>query len=789
MARTKGVSRKEKRRASSTHSSQDDDSRPHKASKADEDNRDAGSSIQMINSSNLKRYRKIQRQRQQLAAQSQDEWTRPPGIRPPSGSGFRRGPHTVRQPRLEVAEQEEQEEQEEFYTSYGGNDSEERDQRFSGWAGSVTGARAGDPDDGVEYDEAIVQFSSPNAAGGAHDEDDGEEGANEEENAIPSIETNNARPSAGEVARTRAVVPAQPSTQTSRRSKRLLRHNSQVSIARIPDAHFDPVAHLNKPALDVRDLSNKYPQAPAGIIACTAADFKARRQAFLDSPRPDGRQALFESFTHANPISRVLDPKPNGVSIKSSEEGRSSTVHTSLGAKKQNATIKYFDREYPTNHGHVFASNSSAGNGSDSPSLNVSDAQAIPNRDHFPVSAFNYGGSSNSNEINTCAFADCPCHHATARRLPQRYVFHVAGGAWIFHPTKERGYSHSLTSPSETKSHHDRDYFPDSGYEQHNLDYGSQPREDCNYFPMQTCVLDYDGDAQMKEEAASEAGGSAEEGYGQNDNGEDGSAGGDSPPADENGACNGGSDDEDPEGGEQEIKPEASDSSSDNSEDDMESEESVQGSENPVVGEDSSAEEDKSDSRNSRNYASVQTNNTTTATPWRNTDPWGRIRPPQAQGIRTPPRIVFPSAQPYRPFIPQITAPGFRRDSTANAIILPNCDTFGTTQPPARQGLRLARRGGLPDAPFTCPQTRQNTAANRARGEPLSPGQGYVSITIAEQQTAQMLHSYEGVRTVESGDGEHEDAEGVREQDEGHEAENGGAENDGTAGGEAAGYD
>jgi hypothetical protein len=61
------------------------------------------------------------------------------------------------------------------------------------------------------------------------------------------------------------------------------------------------------------------------------------------------------------------------------------------------------------------------------------------------------------------------------------------------------------------------------------------------------------------------------------------------------------------------------------------------------------------------------------------------------------------------------------------------------------------------------------------RNEPLSPGQGYASISIAEQQAAQMLHAYEGVESAPSGDEDNEggEVEGEGEQGEGIEAEDG----------------
>lgn len=565
MVRTKRVPHKEKRPASSTHSSQVEDSRPRKAFKQDENNSDSGSSIQMIKSSNLKRYRKNQRQReqQQLDAQGRDDGTNPRGIRPPPGVILRRRPQAVPQPSPE--EEEEQEYGEEFEVSYGGNDSEERDQRIAGWAGSVAGAGAGEPNAGVEYDEASIGSSSPSPDGDGGEEVKDPEDATEEGDPVPSIETNNARPSARAGARTRAVGPAQTPNQTHRRSARLLRQNPQVSVARVPETHFDPFAHFNKAGQNVRDLSNKYSRAPPGIIACTTADFKARRQAFGDY---------------------------------------------------------------------------------------------------------------------------------------------------------------------------------------------------------------------------------AEEGDEADGNGDDGSAGDESPPAGENGACNGGSDEEGPDNEGQDLKQEPSDSGSDNSDEDSEGEESVQGREDPVASEDKNMVEGGSEGGS--DYAELQPSNTPIIRS--STDPWGRIRPPQAQGIPSPPRVFPPSAPVYGPPFPQSGNLGPRRDDTTTTLYLFNYDTAGRIRPPQNQGLRLARRGGLPDAPFAGPQMRQNTAANRMHDQPLSAGQGYVSVSIAEQQAAQMLHAYEGVQAVEGEDNEgknagDDDAEGEGKQNDGHGAEDGGVQDDDASDGEAADSD
>lgn len=797
MPRTKRVSRKEKRKASSTPSSQGEDSRPHKVLKQDADSSDKASSINMINSSDLRRYRALQRRRQQLNPQALDDWANPRGIRPPQGSGFRSRGLAVPRPRPEMIEQEDDDDEEEdeeedegFFISYGGNDSEERDQRISGWAGSVAGAGAGDPDVGVEHNESSLQSSSPSPSGIANalneDDEDEEDEDNEnavdavEEDAVPSIETNNLR--APVEAATRTTVPAQLPNQTLRRSARH-RQEPHVTIAHVPGSHFNPVAHLNKPSTDILNLSTKPQQAGVN-------DLSISPRVLFDGYDFIDEQTLFKSFDHASRKSQVSDPESNGVPMESSEDSRNSTVKAPLGASNQNAAIKYFDRDHPANHGHVFPSNSVGENSGSSSSRDAHDAQAFTNRDNFPVSTLDYGGPPTSHETGRCVFSACPCHRPAAPRAPRRYVSPALGGPWLYHPTGEREYSKSLTSPSEAESHDDRDFFPSSGYEQHNLDYGSEPRVDRDYFPLQTRLLDYDGDAQLKEEPASEVGDSAQEGNGHDDSGEDGSAGGVSPSAGENDAVNGRSDGKDPEGHEQKIKSEPSDSSSDHSDDNIESNESVQGSENKNVSKGENVGENDSGNKNASEYASVQNNNTT-ITP-SNIDPYdGRIRPPRSQRPRTPRRLIFPSAPSYRPLIPQIAAMGTMRRGSNNTLSLPECYTPGTIRPPRAQVLHLARRGGLPDAPFAGPQTRQSATANRMRGKALSPGQGYVSVSIAEQQGAQMLHAYEGVESAQSGDEDNEggEVEGEGEQGEGIEVEVGGAEDDDVGDSDAAGYD
>lgn len=512
-------------------------------------------------------------------------------------------------------------------------------------------------------------------------------------------------------------MPAQLPNQTLRRSARH-RQDPHVSIAHVPQTHFDPVAHLNKPSTDNLSLSTK-PQKAA------VNDLSISPRVLFDGYDFIDQRTLFKSFDHASRKSHK--PAFNGVPIKSSEEGRNSTVDAPLGASNQHAAVRYFDRDHPANHGHVFTSNSVGENSGTSSFRSAQNAQTFTNSGYLPVSTLDYGGLSTSHESGRCAFSACPCHRPAAPRLPRRYVSPALGGPWLYHPTGEREYSNSLTSSSEAESHDDRDFFPGSGYEQHNLDYGSEPREDRDYFPLQTRMLDYDGDAQLKEEPGSEVGGSAQEGDREDDNGEDGSAGAVSPSAGENDAVNGGSDGENDSG-----------------------------------------------SKNASEYASIQTNNTTIIPS--NIDPYdGRIRPPQNQRSRMLPRLVFPSAPSYHPLIPQSAAMGTMRRGSNNTLFLPECYTPGTIRPPRDQVLHLARRGGLPDAPFAGPQTRQSTTVNRMRNEPLSPGQGYASISIAEQQAAQMLHAYEGVESAPSGDEDNEggEVEGEGEQGEGIEAEDG----------------
>jgi hypothetical protein len=81
----------------------------------------------------------------------------------------------------------------------------------------------------------------------------------------------------------------------------------------------------------------------------------------------------------------------------------------------------------------------------------------------------------------------------------------------------------------------------------------------------------------------------------------------------------------------------------------------------------------------------------------------------------------------------------------------------------------LTPSGGFPDYPFAGPQTRQNTAPNRMRDQPLAPGHGYASIPIAEQHGAQMLYALERTgRERLFGDTESEGGESEgRESDDG----------------------
>jgi len=179
MARTKRVSAKyipAKREASPSHSSQDDDLPPRKAIKA-EPSDEEGSPIEMINSKDLKKWRKKQeqeRQRRRLAAQQDDndeEEENPPA---PSRRP-RQKPHFGLIPRREQPveedkdedEEDEEKPKEEYHTSYGGNTDAERNRRIGRWAGGLAGAGAGAtrPDNAAESDYASLHPSSPSASG------------------------------------------------------------------------------------------------------------------------------------------------------------------------------------------------------------------------------------------------------------------------------------------------------------------------------------------------------------------------------------------------------------------------------------------------------------------------------------------------------------------------------------------------------------------------------------------------------------------------------------------------
>jgi hypothetical protein len=773
MARTKHVSGREqppKRKASSTHSSQED-SRPHKAAKQDDHNSDAsGSEIVMISSRDLQSYRKRQRQHGQQQQQQQpnaqpvavDEFTQPRGIRPPTRSEARRraraGPGPV--------EREENAEEEEYYVSYGGSNEQERDQRIYGWAGSVVGAGAGDPDVGVEYDDASVISSSPSASGVTHPDQDGK---TEEEDAIPSIETGNARASAQ--SNNRTVVPAQRSGQTLRRSIRVGR-GTRILTARLPDPLFDPVAHLSEPAA----------KTSVPLYRLQKASIKCRNSVRCALPGGwyyNNQETLAEFLDRTVPKNQRLNVESNAPFFKTSNESRNSSVGGFLGASKQNAAFKYFDRDDPANHAYTFASNTFASNDSFSSS---SDAEAFLDRDDFPVS---FGGSPFLDEASSCAFSDCPCHHVTASRFFEHHVSPSYSETWIYRPNHERGYSFSPDppSPSVAESYHGHNY---SSAEQHSLDYRSEPHEDRDYFPMQTCSLDYDGDAQTKEEPASETGGTAHKGDGSNYNKDAGSASGVALPTTENNAGQQGSDDEDPEDEEQDHKSENDDSSSSNSDDDHESEESDGDSEEEMeIEEDDFCKEDDTGSLQDDADKNSGANNTVIGCT--NRDLWGRIRPPGFQNRPDPPSGLS-DAVFYRSQAHQYTAPSTMYYATNSAAAIKAAskrhgyDLNGVIRPPQRpagrprKGFRLAQRGGLPDVPFAGPQMRQNTAPNMMFDEPLSLGQGFVSVPIAEQQAAQMLLAHEG------GEGECEDAEVDR-------AEGDGAEDHDGEDGDAAGHD
>ena len=810
----------------------------------------------MINSRDLNAWRRAQRQL--IPALPLNEFMQHRGSRPPlQGAGVRRRARAaVPKPSPEVPEQEEEEEEEErevgHHVSYGASSNQERDQRISGWAGSVASAGAGDPDVGVENDEASVDGSSPSQSGvaDAHDEVDEDDKTDDNEapagQVVPSIETKNARASAQ--ANTGAAVPAQRPSQTLRRSARLRQNaeDTHVSIARIDDVRFDPVAHLRKSGTYLDYFPGGHAEAFVESNTNANATFKRIRQAFLDSPRPDNikpfkagnlKKLSLVFATHGAPIktseglrvpanaslgaseqngaieyfatpgapvktSEGLRPPLNacldaseqnrpieyfaipGAPIKSSA-GLRLPDNAFLGASKQNADIQYFDRDDPYNHGRSPIDTSAS-----------SSNDAVG--DNFPICTLKYGGSSSPDENSSCASSSCPCHDVITLRHSRRYGNPGPGDAWRYRPFE---YPITASSPSEFESYSDRDYF---AHEQLNLDYGSETHEDRDFFPMQTCVLDYDGDGQLEGKSASEAGVSAHDSDGADGDDEAGSASGYSPSADENnagqdesgdegGSGNDGredagsasgdscladesaagqedSEDDDSEGEDQEVKSEPSDSGSNNSGEDIESDESVRGSEDEDVStvKAENEYEDNIDDESSSNSAA----NNTTILPKMNYDPLGRIRPPGTplsppQPI-THPDPLFCTPQTHNTAAPDMTMrPSIDSAAMAAANALAGYDLFnsGIRPPPRpafrpREGVRLARRGGMPEIPFAGPQTRQNTAPNKMRVDSLAPGQGYVSVSIAEQQSAQMLLAHEGVETVE---GEGRESEGTED--------------------------
>lgn len=430
MARTKQTSRKfqTKRPASSTHSSQED-SRPRKTLKPehDEDAASFHSEIQMINSRDLNAWRKAQRQL--IPAPPRDEFMQSRGSRPPlQDAGVRRRARAaVPEPRPAVVEQEEEEEKRQMghHVSYGASSNQERDQRISGWAGSVASANAGDPDVGAGDDEASVFSNSPSGheVADAQDED-GEDDKTDEDEApagqvVPSIEVATTRASAQ--ANTRAAAPAQRPSQTLRRSAHL-RQDPQVSIAHVPATNFDPVAHLCKSGTDLNHLPGGYAEAFVEDNANASATFKKIGQAFLDGPRPDN----VKPFKRGNLKTPGLVFATRGAPIKTSE-GLRLPSNALLDASEQNGAIEYF-----ATHGAPIKTSASS-------SIDAGG-------DLLSICTLKYGGSPSLDEMSSCASSSCPCHDVVTLRHSRHYGNPGPGDAWRYRPIE---YSISAASPSE----------------------------------------------------------------------------------------------------------------------------------------------------------------------------------------------------------------------------------------------------------------------------------------------------------------------------------------------------
>lgn len=573
----------------------------------------------------------------------------------------------------------EAEEEEPYHISYGGNNEAERDQRILGWVGGVVGnAATEDQNDALESEEPIEGAES-----GENDDDD-DDNEDEDENEDEAQEGNNAEELASVVYTDSQVgVDDDRRLRANTTRRRGTRGNARArAAARIR-------AQLDRQALQLS------PRHRGGAHAFIALLHDSHFIPLLDLDK-----------TAAEPYQSSNKYQPArlggyGYGDNRDPKRRALAFLDDYYPREQKAATKHFDRDDPKNQGIDFEYESSP----------------------------SYDDSAELAPVRLCR--QVPVSRATSSE-PAVVSSHPYDTAFC-RPVSKRKHS-AIASESDSQSHRDRDWYPNLGYERHNLDYGSEPHEDRDYFPHQMCLLDYDGEVQPMEEPRSDADASAEDSEAGGDNDKADSVSGGSRAASENNTGGGQSGGDDGEGDREQYGQSEHGGSASSSDDDPSESENDNGSEgesgngSEAESEDGNEGEDDEDDDDDNNASPV-----------------------------TPGRYI-----------------------PTNQVLTP--------------------RGGFPNVPFAGPQTRQNTAPNRMRDQPLSPGQGYVSVPVAETQGAQILYGYEqGERDGEqasdgesqagesgggesgggeSGEGESEDGQSVKEESVEGESDDGESEED-----------
>jgi hypothetical protein len=659
----------------------------------------------MIPSNKLREFRRRQarqaRQRHDLRGHDDANLR----IRPGDTVGYQTAEQRVRlaaqRSRAQVARREvegeidEEEEAEENHVNYGGRNDEERDSRILGWAGSVANAEQKD-DDALERDDSDDGASRVASPPNSSEEDEAEEADNGDSRGMAA-------------ANVRALGRQQLQNHTRQFSPRH-RPGGRALVALIYEEHFAPVFHLGKPAMGLHQLSNKYRDAhlPFEYHASFSAAGKPSSDLEIatKSSGRDNRKGSQCSRGTAIPFYTTLNNAANSSPIT-----RGRRLVRDHPFEKQ-AVIKYFDRDDTKNAGLEFEHNNATGgfapikyndhvNSSESSSAEAMNTQNTHNR-----------GQVSSMSLATGVHSDVEVSSSAASEIFGDAMGWFLPTAIDFLDTRFEHLLNKRDSPdfgslslNEYESSHDRDWFPDSGYEQPNLDYGFEPYGTGHPFSSQTCLLDSDGHVQPEQEAVSNAGDSAADVDDEDDHSDPGSASGNSRAASENNGAQEESDgDQDGEGGEQQDhQSDPSDNASDGSSSSGES-----ASESGNEGDDEGDNEAEGEGENQNDNNNHNPNN--------------------------------------------LAAPAPTGWYQTNQVLSPS--------------------GGFPDHPFAGPQTRQNTTSTRMRDQPLAPGQGYVSIPIAQQHAAQILlvleeHGREGLfEDSESERGQVEDDESEDEESE-----------------------